>query len=446
MPVQLPRVMTGAELQSMLKSSVNFKSLGGVRVPGLKLGENDLKWWRDAKVGMFIHWGLYSLLGRGEWARFNEKLPWHEYEALADQFDPQGFSTDEWAQTAKNLGANYAVMVTRHHDGFALWDSPASYRRFDSMHAAAKRDFVKEFTESCRKNGLRVGYYYSPMDWRFPGYFDPENLKENALLMKTQCYGQVEELVTKYGTPDILWYDGGWLAHKGSDTSSSWFWEPDRLNKMVRSHAPKAVINPRSGWEGDFYCDEGSKEISGKIITVPWEKNLCLCSGASWGWMEDDPVQDLDWLIRMLVNVICRDGNILWNIAPDRNGKLSDEIRARISEFGSWIRAHGEAVYCTRGGPVEPVDGVFGTVFRNNNVYIHILDSAKFSGMPIDGLPGKVVSARTLDGAALEYETEGSAIRFRTASLPEATDTILKLTLDREVKPLVSEVYFSGKE
>ena len=148
MPVQLPRVMTGAELQSMLKSSVNFKSLGGVRVPGLKLGEDSLKWWRDAKVGMFIHWGLYSLLGRGEWARFNEKLPYCEYEALAGEFDPQDFSTDEWAEIAKDLGANYAVMVTRHHDGFALWDSPASYGGFTSMNAAAKRDFVKEFTDS----------------------------------------------------------------------------------------------------------------------------------------------------------------------------------------------------------------------------------------------------------------------------------------------------------
>lgn len=446
MPTQLPRVMTGAELQSMLKSSVNFKSLGGMRVPGLKLGEEDLKWWRDVKVGMFIHWGLYSLLGRGEWARFNEKLPYHEYEALAGAFDPQDFSTDEWAETARALGANYAVMVTRHHDGFALWDSPSSYGAFDSMHAAAHRDFVGEFTQSCRRSGLRVGYYYSPMDWRFPGYFDPKNLTESAALMKKQCYGQVEELMTKYGAPDILWYDGGWLAHSGSDTSSSWFWEPDKLNKMVRSHAPKAVINPRSGWEGDFYCDEGSKEVSGKIITVPWEKNLCLCSGASWGWMADDPVQELSWLIRMLANIICRDGNILWNIAPDRNGKLSPEIRARINEFGSWIKAHGEAIYGTRGGPVEPVDGVFGATFRGNTVYLHVLDKAKFSGLLIGGLPGKILSATTYDGAVLPYEAADGAIRFDARALPEETDSIIRLTLDREIKPTVSEVYFSGKE
>ena len=445
MPITLPREMTGAELQSMLKSSVNFKSLGGMRVPGLKLGEEDLAWWRSAKVGMFIHWGLYSLLGRGEWARFNEKLPYHEYEALKDAFDPRDFSTDEWAETARDLGANYMVMVTRHHDGFALWNSPGSYLNFDSAHSAAGRDFVKEFTDSCRKYGMRVGYYYSPMDWRFPGYFDPKGLKDNALKMKTQCYRQVEELVTNYGAPDILGYDGGWLAHKGSDTSSSWFWEPDKLNKMVRSHAPKAVINPRSGWEGDFYCDEGSKELSGKIITVPWEKNLCLCSGASWGWMENDPVRDLDWLIRMTVNVICRDGNILWNIAPDKSGKLSDEIHARIRELGSWIRQNGEAVYGTRGGPVEPVDGVFGTTFRENIVYLHILDAAEFAKQRINGLPGKVLSARTLDGNEIAFSENDDGYCFDISCLLPETDVVVKLTLDARVKATVSEVYFSGK-
>ena len=445
MAVQLPRVMTGAELQSMLKSSVNFKSLGGVRVPGLKLGEKDLKWWRDAKVGMFIHWGLYSLLGHGEWARFNEKLPYHEYEALAQAFDPQDFSADEWAATAQALGANYAVMVTRHHDGFALWDSPASYRGFTSMNAAARRDFVREFTDSCRRVGLKVGYYYSPMDWRFPGYFDPEHLTASAALMKAQCYGQVEELVTRYGAPDILWYDGGWLAHKGSDTSSAWFWEPEKLNKMVRSHAPNAVINPRSGWEGDFYCDEGSREINGKIISVPWEKNLCLCSGASWGWMEDDPVQPLEWLIRMLVNVICRDGNILWNIAPDRNGKLSQEVQKRISEFGHWIKAHGEAIYGTRGGPIEPVDGGYGTTFRGNSIYLHILDRERFQTVPVGAFPGNVLDVRTLDGTPVAFHSEEDVLRFELASLMQETDTVLKLTLDRDIQPLVSDVYFSGK-
>lgn len=445
MPVKLPKELTGAELQSMLKSNVNFKSLGGMRVEGLKLGESDLKWWRDARIGMFIHWGLYSVLGRGEWARFNEKIPYASYESLSEAFDPNSFSTDEWMEIARTLGAKYCVMVTRHHDGFSLWDSPFSYNSFTSVNSAAKRDFVSEFTDSCRKYGMRCGYYYSPMDWRFPGYFDPVNLRENAEKMKRQCYGQVEELVTKYGAPDILWYDGGWLAHKGSDTSSAWFWEPDKLNKMVRQHAPKAVINPRSGWEGDFYCDEGSNPISGGIITVPWEKGLCLCSGVSWGWMEEDPVQELDWLVRMLVNVIGRDGNILWNIAPDRNGKLSEKILCRIEEFGSWIKLHSEAIYSTRGGPLEPVDGVYVSTFKENNVYLFILDKQSFSELSLAGLPGNVLSVSKLDGTRLPWsKTEG--IKIDISSLSEALVPVIRISLDRAIKPVSSEVYFTGRQ
>lgn len=445
MPVILPKELTGAELQSMLKSNVNFKSLGGMRVEGLKLSEEDIKWWRDAKIGMFIHWGLYSLLGQGEWVRYNEKLPYYSYESLKNEFDPVDFSTDSWMDIARSLGANYCVMVTRHHDGFSLWDSPASYRGFTSVNSAAKRDFVKEFTRSCRKYSMKCGYYYSPMDWRFPGYFDPVGLRGNAELMKRQCYGQVEELMTQYGVPDILWYDGGWLAHKGSDTSSAWFWEPDKLNKMVRRHAPEIVINPRSGWEGDFYCDEGSSEISGGIITVPWEKDLCLCSGASWAWMENDPVQELDWLTRMLVNVIGRDGNILWNIAPDKNGRLSEKVLNRIQEFGDWIRRHKEAIYSTRGGPLEPLDDVFVTTFRGNNVFLFVLDKARFSKTVLSGLPGKALSVATLDGIPLNYSI-GEGLKVELHQLPDDAVPVIRISLDAEIKPVSSQVYFTGRQ
>ena len=284
------------------------------------------------------------------------------------------------------------------------------------------------------------------MDWRFPGYFDPENLRDNAGKMKRQCYGQVEELVTYYGTPDILWYDGGWLAHKGSDTSSAWFWEPDKLNKMVRRHAPKVIVNPRSGWEGDFYCDEGSNPIRGGIITVPWEKDLCLCSGSSWGWMEDDPVQELEWLVRMLVNVIGRDGNILWNIAPDKNGKLSDRVLDRIAEFGDWIRSHSEAIYSTRGGPLEPVDDVYVTTFRDNSIYLFILDTKRFAELTLEGLPGNVLSVSSLGGSPVRYTADSRGIKINTAFLSDDIVPVLRITLDTEIRPISSQVYFTGMQ
>lgn len=448
MATKLPREMTGAELKSMLKSSINLKSLGGVKCPELKLSSEDLDWWRDAKVGMFVHWGLYSILGRGEWARFNEKIPKEEYESLADEFVPQDFSMTEWTELAKDFGAKYMVMVTRHHDGFALWDSPASYEGFTSYKRGSGRDFVKEYTEAARAAGLKVGLYYSPMDWRFPGYFDPEGLPENAALMKQQCYGQVEELCSKYGPVDIMWYDGGWLAHKGSDTSSAWFWEPVKLNKVVRKYNPKTLLNPRSGYEGDFYCDEGSHDITGRILPVPWEKNMCVCSGCSWGWMEEDPVSDFDWLIRMLVDVICRDGNWLLNVGPDRNGKLSEEVKNRMREIGAWLKEYGDAVYGTRGGPIEPLDGVYGATSKDNRIFLHVLDTTACSGqkIPLEGY--EIHTVKDYHGKSISFtqETDGFSVDLEEYKNPEV-DTILVLTLDCPLeKKETSEIYFTGKE
>ena len=145
---KMPREMTGAELRSMLKSSINFKSLGGLKSPELTLLPEKKKWWRDAKVGMFVHWGLYSILGHGEWARFNEKIPDDQYTALADQFQGTKCDMEEWAQLAEDMGAKYMVMVARHHDGFALWDSPGSYQGFTSVNTGSHRDYIREYTEA----------------------------------------------------------------------------------------------------------------------------------------------------------------------------------------------------------------------------------------------------------------------------------------------------------
>jgi alpha-L-fucosidase len=450
---KMPREMTGAELQSMLKSNINLKSLGGLRCEELDLPPEDLLWWRDAKIGMFVHWGLYSILGRGEWVRHNEQIPWEEYMALADQFKPRDFSMDELCSLAKDFGARYMVLVAKHHDGFSLWNSPGAYGNFTSYATASGRDFVREYTEACRRAGLRVGLYYSPMDWRFPGYFDPEGLRDNAELMKKQCYAQVGELTANYGPIDILWYDGGWLAHKGSDTSSAWFWEPVKLNKIVRRNNPRILINPRSGWEGDFYCDEGSHEILGGTIPVPWEKAMCICSGRSWGWAPGDPVSDFDWLIRMMVNVICRDGNWLVNVGPDRDGKVPAPVVSRMREIGAWLKKNGEAVYGTRGGPLDPLDHVYGTSCRAKRVYVHVLDREKFrllsdpgpSGIPLTGY--RVLSACVLNGPDLQFSQDARGVFVSLPrDLPPETDTIIRLTLDRDVVlPARERIYFTGK-
>lgn len=436
----LPREMTGDELKSLLKSNIQLKSLGGVRCPELTLKPEDLDWWKDAKIGMFIHWGLYSILGRGEWVRFKEKLPKEEYEGLAEEFCPEDFSMTEWTELARDFGANYTVMVTKHHDGFSLWDSAAAYEGFQSAGTGSHRDYVREYTDAARAAGLRVGVYYSPMDWRFPGYFDPKGEKDpenakNALLMKKQCYGQVEELCRDYGPIDIMWYDGGWLAHEGTDASSAWFWEPEKLNKIVRKYNPKTLINPRSGYEGDFYCDEGSHEIIGGILPVPWEKNMCVCSGCSWGWMEEDPVSDFDWLIRMMADVICRGGNWLVNVGPDRNGHIRPDVAARMREIGAWLKEYGEAVYGTRGGPIEPLDHTYGSVSRGNRIYLHVQDLAACDNVliPLNGY--RIEQVTEFYGKSCVFSQEEKGIRIHTAGVKSCgADTILVLTADRPVQ------------
>ena len=161
--------------------------------------------------------------------------PAAEYAKLADEFNPKHFDANEWARVAKAAGMKYIVLTARHHDGFALWDSPASYGDFDSMETAAHRDFVVEYTKACRDAGLRSGFITPPMDWRFPSYFKPKEPTENAALMKKQGYGQIEELMSKYGRIDVLWYDGGWLAHEGTDADAAWFWERSNSTRWFGS-------------------------------------------------------------------------------------------------------------------------------------------------------------------------------------------------------------------
>ncbi|WP_206438396.1 alpha-L-fucosidase [Paenibacillus whitsoniae] len=427
-----PSPMSGAELASMLKSNVRFKSTDGIKCPELKLSEKDLNWWRDARLGMFIHWGAYSIIGRGEWVMHHEQIPQDDYRKIAMSFNPKAFDARQWAKLAKDAGMGYMVMTARHHDGFSLWDSPGSYGQFTTMQANARRDFVKAYTDAAREQGLGVGLYYSPLDWRFPGYFEPVEKYDNALLLKKQAYDQIEELMSRYGKIDILWYDGSWLAHKGSDAGGAWLWEPIHLNRMVRKYNPKAVINERSGWEGDFSCDEGPHDVNGSIIPFPWEKNFSIAG--SWAWRPENKAMPFERVMDLILNVFIRDGNALLNVTPDQDGVIPEDQVQLFLRIGEWMHANGESVYGTRGGPWQPVDGVYGTTCRENIVYVHILDPQAFRDVKLPPLEGKVLACQTLSSDSLTFKQDDDGI---TISVPEAcwqtVDTIVKLVLDGTV-------------
>lgn len=431
--------MTGAELASQLKGQLNnnmlFNGISGVDDEALHLSEADIKWWRDSKLGLFIHWGVYSVIGKGEWAYFNEGFTAEEYRHIAEkQFKPELSAEEiasEWLDCAEKAGMKYAVMSARHHDGFSMWESKCSEGNFTSA-AVGCEDYVKAFTEECHKRGIHTGLYYSPMDWRFEGYFDPVGKPESAQSMKRQAYGQIRELCTEYGRIEILWYDGGWLAHNGTDADAAWLWEPIKLNKSVRELQPKIMFTPRSGYRGDFECDEGTKMPIGGIVPIPWEK--CMSVSQAWGYMPKDNFMDTGEVIRIFVNTVCRDGNLLLNVGPDMNGRIPAEAKNILYALGDFMRENGEAIYGTRAGLWEPVDGVFGSVCKDNAVYLHILDCDKFSVLVLPEIGKTIHSASLLDGTAVPFEQK-NGISF---SIPDniiaqrKADTVIRLTLSAQ--------------
>jgi alpha-L-fucosidase len=392
------------EQRSALKANQADQTLA----PELKLSAEDMAWWRDAKFGVFVHWGLYAIPAKGEWHMFNDKVPAENYAKLAARFNPKHYDPDAWAKLARDGGARYMVMTARHHDGFSLFDSPSSYRRFDSVHSAAHRDLIAPFVQAVRRNGLKVGIYYSPLDWRFPGYFHPKELPDNARLLKQQTYGQVEELMRNYGPIDILWWDGGWLAHKGSDADAAWFWEPAKLNRMVRRYQPKIVINPRSGWQGDFDIAEGAAPITGSIRARPWEKTFSL--GSAWGFTNDGKVMSVDQVVTMLDNAVIRDGNLLVNVGPDPDGVIPEKQAETLRGVGAWLRQYGRAIYGTRAGPLQPVDGVYGSTQAGNSIFLHVLSwPAEKLVVP---LTSPVVQVTNLSGDTVKWQATPAGLRL----------------------------------
>jgi alpha-L-fucosidase len=427
----LAQDLQGDELKSMQKSALTLNAPASDEF-SMKLPEKVVRQWQDLKFGMFIHWGLYSILGRGEWAMFNEKIDAETYAQLAQQFNPKAFDAAKWASIAKNAGMRYMVLTARHHEGFALWNSPSSYRRYNSYETAAKRDFVADYTKACRAAGLKVGIYYSPMDWRFPGYFQPKELPDNAALMKKQAYGQVEELMHNYGKVDILWYDGGWLAHKGSDADAAWFWEPQKLNAMVRKLQPTVLINPRSGMEGNFVCNEGGAAVKGPILNHPWEKCLTLNKN-SWGFNFKVNNMTPSEIIVMLVNTVDRGGNLLLNVGPDANGVIPQEQVAILDKVGHWMTAYGESIYGTVPGPFEPVDNLYGSVHKGSKIYIHLQRNNGQLNLP--PISYKLLRCNQLDGKSVTFTQNEHGIRIETSdAFADESIITLVLKMDRRIR------------
>lgn len=297
---------------------------------------------KQDRFGIYVHFGLYSILGRGEWTMYSERIPVAEYAKLADEFCPKEGCAKEWVETAVNAGAKYMVLTTRHHEGFCLFDS--KFSDFTSMKHGCKRDIVREYVDAARAAGLRVGLYYSLLDWRFKGYFEPEKYPESKDALLQQIFGQVRELMSNYGKIDILEYDGGWDAklQYGRDKWAE-FWHAAELNAMVRELQPDIIINDRSGKDEDIETPEQVVRAGEKRMT---ESCMCIGDSCAWGYTRFNPNwKTSEQLIQHLVQAAQLGGNYLLNIGPCPDGSIRNEEFERLQIVGQWLKRNGEAIY-----------------------------------------------------------------------------------------------------
>ncbi len=400
-----------------------------------------IEWWRDARFGMFIHYGVYSILGRGEWVMWNEQIPRTEYAKLAQQFHPEPDVADKWAELAKQGGMKYVVLTARHHDGFALFNDPES--DFTAVKSSAHEDIVAEYVKAVRAQGLGVGLYYSPLDWRFPGYFFPDMYLDSADAMRTQYQRQIRELASNYGKVDVIWFDGGgdsWLGFggvtygrgkrrpKGEPYKGKFDWEDNATIAAVRKLQPDVLIDDRTDAPADFHTREGDRNLGDFENRYPWELCTTITEG-SWGYNSNVKVKPLKGLIDIIVGAVGRDGNVLLNVGPLPNGEVVPEQAERVRQIGEWMKLHGESIYGTRGGPWLP--GSYGvSTHKRRIVYIHLLNPPGSGELTMPRLPLNVESVSLLNGASLKFEQAGENLKISLpASGMESIDTVIRLKL-----------------
>jgi alpha-L-fucosidase len=376
--------------------------------PAVPLGRPDprLDWWREARFGMFIHWGLYAIPagewnGRtdyGEWIRSNAKIPIDVYDRFQAQFNPTRFDPDAWVRMAKRAGMQYIVITTKHHDGFALFDSKGT--TWDVMATPYGRDIVGQLAEACRRGGIRLGLYYSIMDWHHPDYL-PRREWEAASRPETGAdveryvafmKGQLNELLTNYGPVGVLWFDGQWegtwTAARGRD-----------LYDYVRGLQPSVIVNNRVGaGSGDFGTPEQEIPATG-IPGADWE--TCMTMNRNWGFNRaDKDFKSTATLVRHLVDIASKGGNFLLNVGPTAEGEFPAESVERLQQIGDFMRVAGESIHGTQASPFPSLPWGRCTQRRldanTTRLYLHVWDRPKDGILVVPGLLNDVRRARPI--------------------------------------------------
>ncbi len=413
-----------------------------------------MQWFIEARFGLFIHWGLYAIPARGEWVRNQESLADEAYRPYFETFDPVHYDPCLWARAAKQAGARYAVMTTKHHDGFCLFDS--HYTDYEATNTPAGRDLVRAYVEAFRAEGLKVGFYYSLLDWHHPDYpiagdrFHPlrnhsdyQAHEGNLPRYVDYVHNQVRELLTNYGQVDVMWFDFSYDHMKGEA------WKAGELVQMVRALQPGIVIDDRLGgnikarqpesYAGDFASPEQIIPPEGMVNDagepIPWE--ACITLNDHWGYA----AWDKNWkspqtVVRALVECVSKGGNLLLNVGPTAKGEIPGECLRVLDQVGGWMLRNGASIYgCGNAGLPKPEWGRFTR--RGDRLYAHLLDRG-IGPVNLRGLHDRIACARLLaDDSEIRIDRPWNAtaypddafITLPTAELPDEWDTVVELRL-----------------
>ena len=421
-----------------------------------------MEWYKDARFGMFIHWGLYSIPARGEWIRSYERITKEDYMQYFDEFNPTDYDPRAWARAAKEAGMKYVVLTAKHHDGFCLFDS--KYTDFKSTNTKCGRDLVAEYVEAVRAEGLKVGLYFTLIDWYhedYPHYSDkihpmrenPDYKDDNRHFENYVEYmhNQIREICTNYGKIDLMWFDFHYDDMEGEK------WQATKLINMVRELQPDVIIDNRlevnsegcsslakcdpKPYHGDFVTPEqmippnGIQDVEGNDMV--WE--ACVTMNNNWGYHATDRFfKPASMLIKKLVECVSKGGNMILNVGPDAKGRIPDESMKILRDIGTWMKKNGDSIYgCGKAGIDKPE---FGRVTgKDKRLYFHVYENA-IGPLPLLGIKKE-------DVKGIRYLASGAEVPISTSwvhsdypeivfadlgmnpVLPDPVDTVLEVIL-----------------
>ncbi|MGV9777899.1 alpha-L-fucosidase [Streptosporangium sp. NPDC003464] len=430
-------------------------------------------WFRRDRFGMFIHWGPYAVPARGEWLRSHERVSIEDYQSAVDGFGAEDYDPHAWAELAAAAGMRYAVLTAKHHDGFCLFDSALTDHT--SMHNGIGRDLVREFLDAFRARGIKVGLYYSLLDWHHPDYphygdfIHPErdnpafaDHKPDLESYRRYMHGQIRELCSNYGKLDILWFD---FSYEGMGPEE---WGAQELVETVRELQPTVLIDNRleadgggpgsivtgtpSDYSGDFASPEQLIPVEGIRAQdgspVPWE--ACITINNNWGYTAgDDAWKSPEQLITKLVECVAKGGNLLLNVGPDAHGRIQPEAVERLHAIGAWLAVNGESIYGA--GPAGLDTPEWGYYTRTDTaLYAHVLrapigplaltgglakDSIARISLPADGRQLRLSDAWVVKSYTDIPFVEFGEVGHHTYPMPDPIDTVVRIELADQLRP-----------